>query len=73
MVKIRKTDLEIIFKISVKHIKLKIQLRLGLESVNWNLNPLSFFFFLAVLCSMWDLSSLTKDQTCALCIGSMET
>ena len=32
-----------------------------------------FFFFLAALCSMWDLSSLTRDQTQAPCIGSMES
>ena len=30
-------------------------------------NP-RIFFFLAVLHSMWDLSSLTRDQTCTLCI-----
>ena len=30
-----------------------------------------FFLFLASLCGMWDLSSLTKDQTLTPCIGSM--
>ena len=29
-----------------------------------------FFFFLATPCSMWDLSSLTRDQTRAPCRGS---
>ena len=29
--------------------------------------------FLATLCSLWDLSSLTRDQTCAPCGGSMES
>ena len=40
----------------------------------------SFFFFLkkkkillAALCSMWDHSSLTRDQTHAVCIGGMES
>ena len=32
-----------------------------------------YFYFLAVPHSMWDLSSLTKDWACALCIGSMES
>ena len=29
-----------------------------------------FIYLLAALHSMWDLSSLTRDQTCASCIGS---
>ena len=35
---------------------------------------LLFVFFLSVATSrsMWDLSSLTRDQTCASCIGGME-
>ena len=35
----------------------------------------SFFlnYFLAVLHGKWDLSSLTRDQTRALCIGSAES
>ena len=33
---------------------------------------LGIFFFLALLCSMWDLSSPTRDQTCAPCSGSVE-
>ena len=37
-----------------------------------------FFFLkkkilLAALCSMWDHSSLTRDQTHAVCIGGMES
>ena len=32
-----------------------------------------FFFFLAMLCSMWDLSSPTRDQIHVPCIGSMES
>jgi len=28
-----------------------------------------FFFFSFLLCGMWDLSSLTRDGTCAPCIG----
>ena len=31
------------------------------------------FYFLAALCSMWDLSSLTRDQTHAPCSGSTES
>ena len=27
---------------------------------------LQFFFFLAALCDMWDLSLLTRDQICTL-------
>lgn len=36
---------------------------------------LSFFFsyFLATSHGMWDLSSGTRNQTCASCIGSLET
>ena len=30
-------------------------------------------FLLAALCSMWDCSSLTRDQTRAVCIGGMES
>ena len=30
------------------------------------------FFFLVAPCDMQDLSSLTRDQTCASCIGSTE-
>ena len=29
------------------------------------------FFYLASLHSTWDFSSLTRDQTCPLCIGSV--
>ena len=32
-----------------------------------------FFFFLTTPCGMWDLSSLTRDRTCAPCIGSAES
>ena len=32
-----------------------------------------FFFFQATLWGIWDLSSLTKDQTCAPCIGNVES
>ena len=32
-----------------------------------------FFVFLAMQQGMWDFSSLTKDGTCAPCIGSMES
>ena len=31
------------------------------------------FFFLAALRNLWDLGSLTKDQTCAPYSGSMES
>ena len=31
------------------------------------------FFFFAVSCAIWDLSSLTRDQTYATCIGSTES
>ena len=31
------------------------------------------FFFLTVPLSMWGLSCLTRDQTLALCSGSMES
>ena len=33
----------------------------------------SFFSFLAMPCSMWDLSSLTSDRTGAPCSGSVES
>ena len=32
-----------------------------------------FFKFLATPRGMWDLSSLTRDRTCALCIGRAES
>ena len=32
-----------------------------------------FFFFLAMLCGMWDLSSPTRDRTLVPCNGSMES
>lgn len=32
-----------------------------------------YFYFLAMLCSMQDLSSLTKDGTCAPCTESSES
>ena len=34
--------------------------------------PFFFFFFLATLCGIWDLSSLTRAQTCGPCIWSSE-
>ena len=44
----------------------------GLESIKYFLSvPFLFFFcFLVTPCSMWDLSSPTRDRTCAPCIGS---
>ena len=33
----------------------------------------SLFFYLVTLCGTWDLSSPTRDRTCAPCIGSMES
>ena len=42
-----------------------------LTGVNWYLTVVLFcFVFLAILHSMWDLSSLTRDQPCASCSGS---
>ena len=32
-----------------------------------------FFFFWSLLTGMWDLSSLTRDQTSAPCIGNTES
>ena len=29
----------------------------------------TFFFFLAAPCHIWDISSKTKDETCTLCSG----
>ena len=41
------------------------------------INSMLFFKFLfiyfAVLCGMWDLSSLIRDQTCIPCSGSAES
>ena len=34
---------------------------------------LNLFYLLAVLWGMWDISSLTRDQNCAPCIGSVES
>ena len=36
----------------------------------WEALNFSVLLCLAVLCGMWDLSSLTRDPTCGLCIGS---
>ena len=33
----------------------------------------NFFYFLAMPHGMWDLNSLTRDQTCTPCIGSTES
>ena len=36
-------------------------------------NLFFYFYFLNFYClGMWDLSSLTRDWTCALCVGSTE-
>ena len=44
-----------------------------LENISvWNV-MFSLFFFFAMLCVMWDLSSPTRDQTCAPCIGRVES
>ena len=32
---------------------------------------MDFFFFVAVLCGMWDLNSPTRGQTCASCSGNV--
>ena len=32
-----------------------------------------YIYFLATPCSMWDLSSSTRDQTCTPCVGSTES
>ena len=40
---------------------------------NCQLTLFFFFFFLAMSCSTWDLSSLTRASTCAPCTGSMES
>ena len=40
---------------------------------SYSLCEFFFFFFLAALCSMRDLSSPTRDQTCAPCSGSTES
>ena len=32
-----------------------------------------YLFILAVLCGIWDLSSLTRDQTYTLCNGSADS
>ena len=45
------------------------------DGLGWlipHVRPL-FFFFNAMLCGMWDLSSLTRDWTCALCSESAES
>ena len=34
---------------------------------------LPFFFFFTTLRGMWDLSSLTRDRTCAPCDGGTES
>ena len=42
-------------------------------SISLKKNSSFFFFnFLAMSHGMWDLSSLTRDQTCSPCFGSME-
>ena len=42
--------------------------------VLWLFNFLIFFFFFfATLHGMWDLKSLTRDWTCALCLGRAES
>ena len=41
-------------------------------SISVALGPLPQLIPLAMLCGMSDLSSLTRDQTCAPCSGSAE-
>ena len=42
-------------------------------SCSFPLGHLHFFSFLVIPCGIWDLSSLTRDETHAPCIGSMES
>ena len=46
-----------------------LYLTLMLETVD---TVIFFFFFLHEPCDMWDLSSLTRDQTQAPCSGSIK-
>ena len=32
-----------------------------------------FFFFLAMPHDIWDISYVTRDQMCTLCLGDMES
>ena len=43
------------------------------KSCDKGFNFKKFFFFFAVLCGMWDLSSPTRDRTLTLCTGSVES
>ena len=62
------------FYSSSSRAELLIRLRYvqGRHSLIWS-QVLSLSFFLAMLHSMQDLSSLTRDRTCAPCSGSMES
>ena len=44
--------------------------RVSLRGVLVQWSSISLSLFLAALCSIWDLRSLTRDQTHAPCIGS---
>ena len=48
---------------------------LGICPLHWDYSFLWYtvFFFFIILCSLWDLSSLLRDQTQALCSESVES
>ena len=48
-------------------------LKLSAFSTTRTMLFLTFFFFLAMPYGMWNLSSMTKDQTLAPCFGSVES
>lgn len=41
--------------------------------ISGNILTSDFFFFLAMLCRMWNLSPLTRDWPCDPCSGSVES
>ena len=58
----------------IKPLILKEELGSGLQCPLQILSRGFFvYLFLAELSSMWDLSSLTRDQTCGPCSGSVES
>ena len=44
-----------------------------LYQITMKFNIFKYILFLATPRSMWDLSSPTRDQICALCVGSLES
>ena len=62
-----------ILRISIEIWRCRMTFPSGNKLLDWNIWPpiyfILFFSFLTALRGMWDLSSLTRNQTCVPCVG----